>query len=29
VAGDPTHDITTIEHVSFVMKGGQVVVEVK
>ena len=26
VAGDPTHDITTIEHVPFVMKGGRVVV---
>jgi imidazolonepropionase-like amidohydrolase len=26
VAGDPTHDITTIEHVAFVMKGGRVVV---
>ena len=24
VPGDPTHDITAIEHVSFVMKGGQV-----
>ena len=26
VAGDPTRDIKTIEHVSFVMKGGQVYV---
>jgi imidazolonepropionase-like amidohydrolase len=26
VAGDPTQDITTIEHVPFVMKGGRVVV---
>src|SRR5258708_17313984 len=26
VPGDPTHDITTIEHVPFVMKGGRVVV---
>jgi imidazolonepropionase-like amidohydrolase len=26
VTGDPTHDITTIEHVPFVMKGGRVVV---
>ena len=26
VAGDPTHDITTIEHVPFVMKGGRVMV---
>ena len=26
VQGDPTHDISTIEHVPFVMKGGQVVV---
>ncbi len=26
VAGDPTHDISTIEHVAFVMKGGRVVV---
>jgi imidazolonepropionase-like amidohydrolase len=25
VPGDPTQDITAIEHVSFVMKGGQVV----
>ncbi len=24
VPGDPTHDITAIEHVAFVMKGGQV-----
>ncbi len=24
VPGDPTHDITAIEHVGFVMKGGQV-----
>ncbi|HEX3582962.1 MAG TPA: amidohydrolase family protein, partial [Thermoanaerobaculia bacterium] len=24
VPGDPTHDITTIEHVAFVMKGGNV-----
>ncbi len=29
VAGDPTKDITSIEHVSFVMKGGQVVVGTK
>ncbi len=27
VAGDPTQDITTIEHVSFVMKGGRVFVQ--
>jgi imidazolonepropionase-like amidohydrolase len=27
VAGDPTHDITTIEHVAFVMKGGRVYVQ--
>jgi imidazolonepropionase-like amidohydrolase len=26
VPGDPTQDITTIEHVAFVMKGGRVVV---
>jgi imidazolonepropionase-like amidohydrolase len=26
VPGDPTHDITIIEHVPFVMKGGRVVV---
>lgn len=26
VPGDPTHDISTIEHVPFVMKGGRVVV---
>ncbi|HSB11398.1 MAG TPA: amidohydrolase family protein [Blastocatellia bacterium] len=26
VSGDPTKDVTTLEHVSFVMKGGQVVV---
>jgi imidazolonepropionase-like amidohydrolase len=26
VSGDPTHDIATIEHVPFVMKGGRVVV---
>jgi imidazolonepropionase-like amidohydrolase len=29
VAGDPTQDITTIEHVPFVMKGGRVVVGMK
>lgn len=27
VSGDPTSDVTTLEHVSFVMKGGQVIVE--
>jgi len=27
VSGDPTTDVTTLEHVSFVMKGGQVIVE--
>ncbi|MEA2236616.1 MAG: hypothetical protein QOC81_1340 [Thermoanaerobaculia bacterium] len=27
VPGDPTHDITTIEHVPFVMKGGRVFVQ--
>lgn len=27
VPGDPTRDITTIEHVSFVMKGGRVFVQ--
>ncbi|HXH41884.1 MAG TPA: amidohydrolase family protein [Thermoanaerobaculia bacterium] len=27
VPGDPTHDITAVEHVPFVMKGGRVVVQ--
>jgi imidazolonepropionase-like amidohydrolase len=27
VSGDPTSDVTTLEHVSFVMKGGWVVVK--
>jgi imidazolonepropionase-like amidohydrolase len=27
VPGDPTRDITTIEHVPFVMKGGQIVLQ--
>ena len=25
VDGDPLHDVTTFEHVKFVMKGGEVV----
>jgi len=29
VAGDPTHDIAATEHVTFVMKGGQVVMQPK
>ena len=27
VTGDPTADVTVLEHVTFVMKGGQVVVK--
>jgi imidazolonepropionase-like amidohydrolase len=27
VSGDPTADVTVLEHVAFVMKGGQVVVK--
>ena len=26
VAGDPLQDVTRLEHVAFVMKGGEVVV---
>jgi len=25
VDGDPLHDITTLQHVTFVMKGGEIV----
>ena len=25
VDGDPLHDVTTLQHVKFVMKGGEVV----